>query len=71
MSLDKHIEKFGKEFVSIPVCNLRYWKDLGMYIGETLVADKNHSISSTIAFEFFDELGKDVFLAYKPLSCYK
>ena len=71
MTLDKHIEKFGKEFVSIPVKNVRYWEDFKVYIGETMLGCEYHPKHSTIAFEFFDTLNNEVALAYKPMSCYK
>jgi len=71
MSLEKHIEKFGKEFVSIPVKDVRYWDALEMYIGNVTDCDKYHPIDSTIAFEFYDENENGQCIAYKPLSCFR
>ena len=71
MTLDKQIEKFGKEFVSVPVKNIRYWAELEMHIGEVLVGDSKHPTNSTIAFEFYDELGDNTAIAYKPLDHYR
>ena len=71
MTLEKHIEKFGTDFVTIPVGELKYWHDFEIYIGNVLVGDTKHPKGSTIAFEFFDDIGKDTYVAYKPLNCYK
>ena len=70
MTIEKHIEKFGAEFVSIPVQNIRYWDDLEMYLGELMAGDGRHPVGSSIAFEFYDQLTEDVGIAYKPLECY-
>ena len=70
MTLEKHIERFGTEFVSIPVTNIRYWEDLEMYLGEILIGDARHPEGSSICFEFYDQLTDETAIAYKPLSCY-
>ena len=71
MSLEKAIENFGKNFVSIPVKNVRYWNEMEMYVGEVVIGDKEHPKNSTIAFEFYDGINKEVCLAYKPNTCYR
>ena len=71
MSIDKHIEKFGKEFIALPVKNVRYWAELGMHIGEVLVGNSSHTTNSTIAFEFYDKLDENSVMAYKPTDHYK
>ena len=38
MTLEKAIESFGKNFVSIPVENIRYWDDLEMYLGDVIIS---------------------------------
>jgi hypothetical protein len=71
LSLDEHIKKFGKEFVSIPVNKPKYWDDMGMYIANVMVGTEKHPFNSSIAFEFFDHLSNGTYLAYKPLDCYR
>lgn len=70
MTLDKAIENFGKNFISIPIENIRYWNDLEVYMGDVIVGTKHHSSGSSIAFEFFDDIGGGKYIAYKPLNCY-
>jgi len=71
MTLADQVEKFGKDFISIPVTNVRYWKQLEMNIGEVLVGCEKHPINSTIAFEFYDMLNDTTALAYKHLEHYQ
>lgn len=71
MSLEKHIEKYGGDFVAIPVTNIRYWNLIERHIGEVLTdCDCRHPKGSTISFEYFDKYDENVSLAYKPLSDY-
>ena len=70
MTLEKAIESFGKNFVSIPVENIRYWDDLEMYLGDVIIGTKHHPEGSSIAFEFYDDIGGYRFIAYKPMNCY-
>ncbi len=71
MTLEKAIENFGKQFVSIPVENVKYWDEMEMYIGEVVVGDKTHPKHSIIAFEFKDDIGNGRYIAYKPMDCYR
>ena len=71
MTLEKHIEKFGDNFVSIPVKDIKYWEEYEMYIGNVVIGDKIHPKGSTIGFEFFDDIGNNTYIAYKPLNCYR
>jgi len=71
MTLQEQIEKFGTEFATIPVNNIRYWNELEMYIGEVVIGCEAHPVKSTIGFEFYEELSPGLTVAYKPLDCYR
>ena len=70
MSLEKAIEQFKSEFVSIPVEDVKYWEDGEMFLGNVIVWTEHHPKGSTIGFEFYDPLRDGICIAYKPLSCY-
>jgi hypothetical protein len=71
MTIEDHVNKFGKEFTTYAVKNVQYWEDLKMYIGQALSGDEKHATDSTIGFEFYDSIGEDKCLAYKPLIHYQ
>ena len=70
MTLERHLEKFGTDFVTVPVRNVRLWEDYGIYVGEVVMSCDMHPTGSTIGFEFYDELSLDVYVAYKTIDAY-
>jgi hypothetical protein len=56
--LEKAIEEFKGDFTAIPVKNIRYWKDAGLFLGEET---KNNS---TISFKYYNPIFSDYAIAY-------
>ena len=70
MTLEEQLKKFGREFASYPVKDLKYNELMEIHEGEVLHGDINHPTGKVIAFEFYDVLDKNVAIAYKPVRGY-